>query len=120
MTNVYHGKTTGSFNLCAPQEKQDQVYLCTPTGNFSELFPLDDHEYHPSMLPSEVLDMIEERLDKYWLSSRRDEDKKRIAACRERIDEFDVAWLKNRILKKQDELRELEKHMMRLTGRTMV
>lgn len=118
--NVYHGKTTGSFNLCAPSEKQDQVYLYTPAGNFSELFPVDDHEYHPSMLPSEVLDMIEARLDKYLLSSGRAETKKRIAACRERIEEFDVAWLKVRIMKKQDELRELEGHMLKLTGRTMV
>lgn len=105
--SVYHGTTTGAFDWAHPNERQQQVYLRTPDGHFSETWPLDECDYDRDMLPSEVLDLIEKRLDSYWISTRRrDETKKRIAACRERMGEFDMAWLKQRVENAEKELKE--------------
>lgn len=93
---VYHGTTTGRFNLFS-NEKQQQVYLYTPAGNLSELWDENEADYDSNMLPSEVVEIIEKRLKAYWINTAREEKLVRISEIKKRIGEFDRLWLEGRI-----------------------
>jgi hypothetical protein len=86
----------GRFNL-ASNEKDACLRLYTSGGNFSQTFPLDEQPEIDGLLPSKVMDLIEARLDSYWISTGREEDKKRIARWRIEQSDFDAAWLKAQI-----------------------
>src|SRR5690606_26921850 len=83
--------------------------LRTPYGQVSETFPKDakpdvDPEW---TTPSEVIDIIEARLDSYWFSTRRAETKAKIAEIRQHSNEIDAAWLDQQIKQVEDRLRIL-------------
>lgn len=80
--------------------------LSTPYGQVSETFPLDDKpDVDPGWTtPSEVLDLIEARLDSYLYSTRRAEVKEKIAEIRQHSNEIDAAWLDQKIKQTEDKL----------------
>lgn len=90
--HVGYYKKLGRYNW-AGTEKDWCVQLSTPYGNVSEMWPEDDEPDLDDALPSEVLQMIEDRLDHYWISTGRDTRKAVIAAIREHESEIDAAWL---------------------------
>jgi len=83
--------------------------LRTPYGQVSETFPKDDKpEVDPEWTtPSEILDLIEARLDSYWISTRRAETKEKIAEIRRHSNEIDAAWLDQKIKQAEDKLHSL-------------
>ena len=92
--------------------------LETPYGTVSEIFPKDDKpEVDPERTtPSEVLDLIEARLDSYLFATRRAETKARIAKIRQYSDEIDAAWLDQQIKQAEDRLRILRRNRAALSG----
>ena len=86
--------------------------LRTPYGTVSETFPkADKPDVDPEWTtPSEVLDIIEERLDSYWISTRRAETKETIAAIRQHSNEIDAAWLDQKIKQAEDKLHILRRN----------
>lgn len=113
---VYYGKNLGSYNWAAPSEKQWQVYLYTPFGNFSELFPADEEPETEDCLPSEIIDMLEARLKKYWISTRRDETLAKMSAAREHSSELDVAWLADRIAEAEKRVKYFKDRLEEITA----
>lgn len=85
-------KQLGRYNLCS-NEKSWCLQLFTSEGNFSELFSEADEPDVSDWLPSEVLELIENRLDSYLFKTSREETKKRIAKAREKLKDLDLAWL---------------------------
>src|SRR5690606_4650714 len=85
--------------------------LRTPYGQVSETFPKDEKpDVDPEWsTPSEVLDLIEARLDSYWISTRRTETKATIAEIRRHANEIDAAWLDQQIKQAEDRLRILRR-----------
>jgi len=94
-TYAYYSKNLGRYNLCS-NENDWHLSLHTSGGNFSETWPEDDEPYIDGLLPSQVMDLIEERLKSYWIATKRDETLARMAVWRERKDDFDLAWLQNK------------------------
>ena len=85
--------------------------LRTPYGQVSETFPkADKPEVDPEWTtPSEVLDLIEARLDSYWISTRRAETKEKIAEIRQHSNEIDAAWLDQKIKQAEDKFHFLRR-----------
>ena len=86
--------------------------LRTPYGQVSETFPRHDRpDVDPEWTtPSEVLDLIEARLDSYWISTRRAETKATIAEIRRHSNEIDAAWLDQQIKQAEDRLHILRRN----------
>lgn len=89
------------FNLCSNEKVTQCVMSIFGIGDsrvvVSEQWPAGDCPITDSMLPSEVLDCIEERLESYWFSSRREERRAAIAKIRERMLDVDAAWIEDQI-----------------------
>lgn len=85
--------------------------LSTPYGNVSETFPkADKPDVDPEWTtPSEVLDIIEERLDSYWFSTMRAATKEKIAEIRRHANEIDAAWLDQKIKQAESKLHFLRR-----------
>lgn len=100
----------GRYNWAGTEEDWC-LALQTPYGNVSEVFPKDDKpDVDPDWTtPSEVLDLIEARLDSYWISTRRTEAKTTIAEIRRHADEIDAAWLDQKIRQAENRLHALRR-----------
>lgn len=96
----------GRYNL-ASTKKEWMLALVTTRGRVSETWPEDDKPEVCGLLPSEVLDLIDSRLDSYWYKSSRDKDKAEIATIREHANEIDIDWLDGRIKAAESKLAEL-------------
>jgi hypothetical protein len=103
-------KNLGRYDLCS-NDKSWCVQLITSYGNFSETFPEDEEPHIEGLLPSEILDLIEERLDSYWICTKRDEIKKRIADARKHFAELDICWIQNRISYFEEKIKRLQNQM---------
>lgn len=108
---IFWTLTLGQYNLVATEDVWF-LALRTPYGQVSETFPKDDKpEVDPEWTtPSEVLDMIEARLDSYWISTGRAERKAIIAKIRQHSHEIDAAWLDQKIEQTEDKLRILRRN----------
>lgn len=93
--NVLISKNLGRYNF-AGNEKSWCVTLSTPFGTVSETFPEEDEPATDGEMPSEVLALIEGRLDSYWISTGREKTKATIAGIREHMTDIDCAWLESK------------------------
>lgn len=100
----------GQYNWAGTDE-QWCLDLQTPYGYVSEMFPKEAMpDVDPNWTtPSEVLDLIEERLDSYWVSTKRAETKAKIAEIRKHSAEIDAAWLDQKIKQAEDHLHFLRR-----------
>lgn len=84
-------KTLGRFNWIS-DNKNWQLVLRTSAGNASALFAEDEEPDIQGLLPSDVLDLIEERM-KRSLRSDMTERLQEIASIRGQIESLNTAWL---------------------------
>jgi hypothetical protein len=106
---MYITKTLGRYNFANTAEKQWCVQMIMPDGKgLSETWPEEEEPDIDGVPPSQVLDLIEERLKSYWISTRREETLARIAAYREKSEELDDAWARRLIASLERKIRELE------------
>lgn len=109
---MYITKTLGRYNFANTAEKQWCVDMRMPDGKgLSEKWPEDEEPDIDGVPPSQVLDMIEERLKSYWIATGRDEKLARIAAYREQSEQLDDAWARRQIASYERRIRELENHL---------
>lgn len=101
----------GRYNWAGTDEEWC-LALQTPYGCVSEIFPKDDKPEVDKdwTTPSEVLDLIEARLDSYWIATRRAETKAKIAEIRRHSNEIDAAWLDRKIKQAEDRLHILRRN----------
>lgn len=113
---IFWTLTLGQYNW-ASEEDVWCLTLFTPYGQVIETFPKNAKpEVDPEWTtPSEVLDLIEARLDSYWISTGRAEKKETIAAIRQHSNEIDAAWLDQKIEQTEDKLRILRRNRTALT-----
>ncbi len=91
-------KTLAAYNILDPSEKQWCVQMFMPDKSaLSEKWPENDEPDIDGIPPSKVLDMIEERLQSYWIYTGREEKLARIAAYREQAEQLDDAWARLQI-----------------------
>jgi hypothetical protein len=103
---TYFYCSQGNYNFADPSEKQWCLELSTPFGRVSETFnekpDLDD------LLPTDVLDLIEERVKSYWIYTSREECLKRIDGIRAHSLEINRQFIEFEIKKHQTAISELE------------
>ncbi|MGE8691495.1 MAG: hypothetical protein ACN6PJ_30410 [Achromobacter sp.] len=110
---MYITKTLGRYNFANTAEKQWCVQMRMPDGKgLSETWPEDEEPDIDGVPPSQVLDLIEERLKSYWISTRRDETLARIAAYREQSEQLDDAWARLHIAAYERKIRSLENYLI--------
>lgn len=90
-------KTLGRFNLCGT-EKEWQVVLRTDAGSISALWAEDDEPDVADCMPSDVLELIDARINRpgFWSSSKGGKNAT-VAKMRESIDAADREWLTARV-----------------------
>ncbi|MEN5063595.1 hypothetical protein [Achromobacter aegrifaciens] len=109
---MYISKTLGRYNFANTAEKQWCVQMIMPDGKgLSETWPEDEEPDIDGVPPSQVLDLIEERLKSYWISTRREETLARIAAYREQSEQLDDAWARRLIASLERQIRDLEGYL---------
>ena len=106
-TFVYYYKNLGKYNF-AGTNKSWCVQLSSNYGNISELWDEDDEPDCEDLLPSQVLDLIEERLKSYWLRTNREVQRAKIADIREHIKELDTTWIEKEIESHQSKIKDLK------------
>jgi len=89
----------GAYNFCEPHEKQWQlsfrVVHADGVTSISEFFPEDDEP--DWMYPIEALELIAARLERYWLSTKRDKNRKTIALLRENLPEIERVYAEAKV-----------------------
>jgi hypothetical protein len=91
------------------------VQLSNHYGQISARWEEEDEPECDGCLPSEILDLIEERVNSHMLNTGREKQKETIKNMREHIKELDILWLKHeiefhesKILDLKDQLKDLE------------
>lgn len=118
--SAWWGQDTGRFNLCSnKQDFQLFVRLNFEDGThagISELWPVDsapDVSDHTDIM--DVVELISERLETYWISTGRDVTRGKIAWIKENRHPIAAAWLtvkvdaaKKKLVSAQDVLKRFE------------
>lgn len=109
---MYITKSRGRFNL-ASNEYQYQIVLRglpkdAPKQILSETFNEDEEPDISDIPPSEVVEIISERLESYLYSTSRDEKRKVIKWCRENSELIDSIWAKDEIERKKASIKRIE------------
>jgi hypothetical protein len=92
-------KQFGRFNLLRANKSwclQLRLPDDAPARSIAETFN-EDEEPDDSGPPSEIVEIIAEKLESYLISTKRDETRKVIEWCRENADRLDHIWAEARI-----------------------
>lgn len=100
----------GSYNFANPAQKQWQLSLRTPFGNVSQRF---DEEPYIGDCVEDALEVIAERLESYWISTGREEDRKIIANIRANLPACEIEWAQQKVAAAKAQLEKAEKMLRR-------
>ena len=92
-SRVYFTLSHGRYNLLS-DDKQWQLCLRTPFGNISETF---DYEPVYGDGVEDVLAVIEARVESYWMSSSRAENREKIAAIKANLPACELLYAQRRL-----------------------
>jgi hypothetical protein len=114
ITKVQIYNELGCYNLFDLNEKSWQLVIHTwyegGRTTITETFPEEDGE--PDwMYPTEALDLIAERLESYWISTRRDAAREKIALLREALPEIEQVFAHQKIAELEEALEEWQTHL---------
>lgn len=105
-------KRKGRYDFCSNNEEWCIQILGLPDNapakSISEHWPIDDEPDIDDAPPSEVVELISERLESYWLNTAREEKRKVIEWAREHAEEIDSQWAKIQIEQKQKLIERLQ------------
>lgn len=105
---AHYYTNVGRYNLLG-DNKSWCLTLCTSGGNFSETWPEDDHPEVVGMKPTEVMELLRERLKSYLYKSSRDETLARMDAWMADGNQYDIAWLTAAIDRHEREATKLKR-----------
>ena len=99
-------KSLGRFNW-AGSEDEWQLAISFGGKLLSELFDKDDEPCLDDVRPSEVVEMISERLERYWINTGREKKRETIAWFREHSAAMDLAWARAEIKSAEQQISAL-------------
>lgn len=120
IARCWWGKNEGCFNLLSPREKSWQVYLYVEFEDkskvcISQTWDYDDEPYLDSdSFPEEVIEVIADRLEYFWISTSRKEDRGKINWMRDNILEINLAWAKVQLPNAQQRLDTAARYLQSL------
>jgi len=93
-------KNRGRYDLCSTEEEWC-VSICVLDDGLerciSEIWPLDDEPDIDNQPPSEVIELIAERVERHLVSAGRPKDREIIQWVRENAEHCDDAWARQQI-----------------------
>lgn len=114
-------KSKGRYDACSHDEEwcvSLQLPAGAPQRRISQMWPHDNEPDVDDLPPSEVIEIISQRLDEYISISGREEDRAVIAWVRENAARLDAEWAASEVLQiegkiaglmnRLEELREME------------
>lgn len=93
MSAARHYKARGRYNLLNTSEYSEQVVLTTPHGTVSAMWDDGDCPHDEDMRPSEVSELIRERLGRYLFMSDREAKLAICDAVKDNAARIDADWL---------------------------
>lgn len=115
-------KNLGRYNW-ASNDKDWLVQVFLPVGapqsSVSETWPQDKEPDTDGLPPSDVIEIISERVESYLMSTSREETRKTIVWCREHADELNFDWAKGQIEICQKKIERLNAEIEKL-GRYVI
>lgn len=113
---IYINCTEGNYNWCNPNETQWQLVLAywVDGKRYSVGETFNEEPDWEGEAPEVILDLIEERVNSYWVSTSRDEQLEKINNLRASIDEVHTVWAKCRIDRLQSEIDKLSEEIEEL------
>lgn len=108
-----HYEQTGHFYF-GRAEKQQQVVLFTDAGTVSAIWDEGEAPYDDSMLPSEVSQILRERIKSFWIMTNREETLAKLDAIDARSKEFDRDFLLARSKRLQEQAAKISQQAARL------
>jgi hypothetical protein len=117
-------KHKGRYDLCSTEEKwcvSVRLPPGAPKEAISQTWDLEDEPDIDGLPPSDVVELISERLESFLVNTRREEDRKVIEWVRENAEPLDALWAGSEIerLKRQIEAEEREiKRLEQYTAET--
>lgn len=108
-------KVKGQYDLCSNNE-QWRVAITglpdkAPAKYLSDTWNIDDEPYVKGLPPSEVVELISERVESYLLSTKRKESREVIQWIRDNSKELDALWAKSEIELKRKAIARLEEEI---------
>ena len=101
---IYIRKRLGRYNLCST-EKEWLVSIQFPSGSLfqriRETWAEEDEPDIDGLPPSEVIELISERVESHLISSSRKEERKIIGWVRENAERLDAQWAQDEIAQKR-------------------
>jgi hypothetical protein len=94
MITPSHYRHRGRFNLLNPSQYSEQVVLRTAHGNISATWPDGECPHDEDMRPSEVAEMLRERIASYLFMGDRAENLAKLDAIKADAAAVDAAWLR--------------------------
>jgi hypothetical protein len=111
---VSYSKNLGRYNLCSA-DKSWSLHLNlpkdAPARGLSQLFDEDQEPQIEGCVPSEIVEMISERLESYLFSTDRPEKRKVIEWCRANADRLNSEWAKSEIERCKAKIERLQREM---------
>lgn len=119
ITKVWIYSERGHYDLMHPGDEAWQLKLCVWFDEgytaICERFPAGEEE--PDWyFPTDALDLIEERLESYWLSTKREMNRKKIAALRENLPQIEQVYARQKIAQLEKELVDWRDHLAMVGG----
>jgi hypothetical protein len=114
--SVSISKNLGRYNLCSNEKSwclSLMIHGHPVCKSISETFPEDDEPDIHDVPPSEVVEIIAARVESYWISTSREESRKKIEAIREHAAELDDAWATKIIRSLQNRVDELSAYLIK-------
>lgn len=111
-------KVKGRYNFCS-NEEQWRVAITglpneAPAKYLSKTWDIEDEPYIKNLPPSEVVEIISERVESFWISTSREKDREIIQWIRNNSEELDVKWAKGEIKRKEKAIGRLQEDIERL------
>ena len=113
-------KSKGRFNMCS-NEEQWQAGITglpedAPHKGICQTWDIDDEPYIEGEPPSEVIEIISERVESYWISTSRKKDRETIQWIRDNIDRLNALWAKDEIEKREKRVKQIQVEIKGLTS----
>jgi len=93
-------KTLGQYNFCS-SDKQWQVYMyfdeCPIQRGLACLWDEGDEPDIEGMKPSGVIEVMSERVESYWISTSREQERKVVQWVKDNAKTLDSQWLTDEI-----------------------
>ena len=118
-------KNLGCYDFCNPHKKSWLVSVTglpegAPSRGITQTWAEDDEPDIEDLLPSELIEIISDKVESYLFSTSREKDREVIRWARDNADRLNKEWIAQLIERKTKQIEKLEREIKELKGREVV